>query len=171
MFLPGVINNCVFRKNGEIIVGAGSCTLPEINKKVEELSGAGIGGSVEIPIEGQYDAMTANIKFTNICEGIILEDGKVMEINIKAALQEIDTETHETGVIKTMSASIKGKVKSLKPGDIAPGTKAESEIEMTVTYYKLEIDGKELYEIDKFNNISRINGTDLAASIKSALDL
>lgn len=171
MKLPGVINNCIIRKNGDVIVGAGSATLPEINKKIETLTGAGLGGDIEIPIEGQFEAMTANIKFTNICNGMILEDGKVMEINIKAALQEADTETHETGEIKTLSASMKGRVKSLKPGEVAPGTKAEAEIEMTVTYYKLEIDGKELYEIDKLNNIGRINGNDLAQAVRSALDL
>lgn len=171
MNLPGVINNCVFRKDGEIIIGAGSCTLPEITKKVESITGAGTGGEIEIPLKGLYDAMTANIKFLNICDGIMLDDGEVMEINVKAALQEVDRETHNTGVIKTMSASMKGVVKSLKPGDIAPGTKAEAEIEMAVTFYKLEIDGKEIYEIDKLNNISRLNGKDVAQAIRSALDL
>lgn len=171
MHIPGVINNCIFRKNGEVIIGAGSCTLPEITKKTESFEGAGLGGTIEVPIEGQFEAMTANIKFTNICPGIILEDGKVMEINVKAALQDIDTETHETGIIKMLSASIKGRVKSLKPGDIAPGAKAESEIEMSVTYYRLEIDGKEIYEIDKLNCVTRINGTDIVNTIRSALDL
>lgn len=171
MNLPGVINNCIVRKNGDILVGIASCTLPEVVKKMETLTGAGLGGDIEIPIEGQFEAMSASIKFTNICKGMILEDGKVMEINIKAALQEADTETHETGATVRMSASMKGRVKSLKPGDVAPGTKAEAEIEMTVTYYKLEIDGKELFEIDKFNNIARINGKDLAQPIRSALDL
>lgn len=171
MRLPGVINNCIIRKNGDIVIGAGSCTLPEVNKKIETMTGAGLGGDIEIPIEGQFEAMSANIKFTNICEGMVVEDGKVMEINVKAALQEADTESHETGEVKILSASMKGRVKSLKPGDIAPGTKAEAEVEMTVTYYKLEIDGKELYEIDKFNNIGRINGTDLAQAVRNALDL
>lgn len=171
MNLPGVINNCIIRKNGDVIVGAGSCTLPEITKKTETLTGAGLGGDIEIPIEGQLENMTANIKFSNICEGMMLEDGKVMEINIKAALQEVDTESHETGIIKRMSSSIKGRVKSLKPGDVAPGSKAEAEIEMSVTYYKLEIDGKELYEIDKLNNVCRISGKDIADAVRSALDL
>ena len=40
MRLPGVINNCIIRKNGDIVIGAGSCTLPEVNKKVETMTGA-----------------------------------------------------------------------------------------------------------------------------------
>lgn len=171
MNIPAVINNCVVRKNGDILVGIASVTLPELSKKTETFEGAGTAGPIEIPIRSLYEAMTTTIKFTNINKNIDLEDGNVIDLNIKAALQEADKQSHNTEKIVKLSSSMKGMIKSMKPGDVSAGGKAETEMEMSVTYYKLVIDGKEIFEIDKFNNVCRFNGNDLAADIKKALDM
>ena len=41
---------------------------------------------------------------------------------------------------------------------VKPGAKLEGSIEMSVSYYKLEINGKTITEIDVLNNISNTNG-------------
>jgi len=40
---------------------------------------------------------------------------------------------------------------------------------MAVIYYKLEVDDKEIYEIDVFNNILKVNGEDKLSEYRQAL--
>jgi len=42
---------------------------------------------------------------------------------------------------------------------------------MSVTYYKLEIDGRVMYEIDVVNMVQVINGVDQLAGDRAALGL
>ena len=46
-------------------------------------------------------------------------------------------------------------------GTFAPKTDVEVESQLAVNYYKLEVDGEEIIEVDTINNILKINGEDI----------
>jgi uncharacterized protein len=56
-------------------------------------------------------------------------------------------------------------------GDWKPGDKAEIKHAVAITYYKLEIDGRVMYEIDFANMVQVINGVDQLAAERTALGL
>lgn len=56
-------------------------------------------------------------------------------------------------------------------GDWKPGDKAEIKHSIGLTYYKLEVDGRTVYEIDPIGMRRVINGVDQLAAQRSALGL
>ena len=170
--IPVVINNAIVRKNGDnILQGIATVTLPKLTKKTESLEAFGIAGTVDIPIESHYDAMTTNLKFVSMSQDASMDDGEVVNLNIEAALQVVDKETHKTNKIITLMADIKGMIKEENLGDLSPGGKAETEIVISTTYYKLSIDGKEIFELDILNMVDRKNAKEINAAIKTAIGL
>lgn len=49
------------------------------------------------------------------------------------------------------------------------GDSAEAEASITVHYFKLEFDGREIYEVDVLNNILKIEGKGVLAEYRSDL--
>ena len=49
--------------------------------------------------------------------------------------------------------------------------KAEFKYAVAVSYYKLEVDGREVYEIDPVNGVRAINGVDQLAGMRNDLGL
>ena len=57
----------------------------------------------------------------------------------------------------------------LNIGKLAVGEMTDTKTEFEVLYLKLTIDDKERIELDKFNYIYRVEGTDYLAGVRSAL--
>ncbi|WP_306583772.1 phage major tail tube protein [Fusobacterium ulcerans] len=170
--IPVVINNAIVRKNGDnILQGIASVTLPKLSKKSESLEAFGVAGTVDVPVESHYEAMTTNLKFVNMTQDAAMDDGEVLNLNIEAAIQVVDKETHKTNKIVTLIADIKGMIKEENFGDLSSGGKAETEIVIATTYYKLTIDGKEIFELDVLNMVDRKNTKEINAAIKAAIGL
>lgn len=66
---------------------------------------------------------------------------------------------------------MRGGLKEVDMGDWKPGEKAESKHNMALTYYKLEVDGRLIYEIDMVGMVLVIDGVDQLAEERSALGL
>ncbi|ASJ24398.1 phage major tail tube protein [Laribacter hongkongensis] len=56
-------------------------------------------------------------------------------------------------------------------GSWKPGDKGETKYTASLSYYKLEIDGRAIYEIDPVNCVRIINGTDELAAKRAAIGL
>ncbi|MDR3260039.1 MAG: phage major tail tube protein [Fusobacteriaceae bacterium] len=168
MWLTGPIADAIVRKNGQNeIVGIATVTTPDIQNQVEELTGLGLG-KYEHVIPGLFDSMTMSIKFIGIAPGVTFAEHQTVNLIINAAITGLDSETHEH-VEKPMTISSKGRVKSKKLGELGKGSKPEPEIELALTYYKVEIDGTVDTEINVLNKIAIIDGVDVAAAINKLL--
>ena len=75
------------------------------------------------------------------------------------------------GAITPVIATVRGMLKEVDLGDWKPGDKAEIKHAMALTYYKLEVDGRVVYEIDMINAVRVIDGVDQLAAERSALGL
>nr|BAA05468.1 tail tube protein [Phage PS17] len=54
----------------------------------------------------------------------------------------------QKGKVTAVTATIRGTLKEVDPGDWKAGDKAEFKYSVGVTYYKLEVDGRVVFEID-----------------------
>lgn len=167
-FLPGVINDAIISLNGEKeILGTMKLVPPEITMKTEEMSGLGLSNYEEV-IDALIEAMTTTVTFSGLTNEISFGKGRVFNLITVAVIQGTDSETGET-VYQKVVYTIRGKVKSIKTGEVLRGGKTEPEIEIATIYYKHEIEGEIITEIDVFNRVTIVDGEDIRSVINKKL--
>lgn len=150
-------------------VGIAQVKLPDINYLTQDITGAGISGTVEAVLIGMIDKMSATFNFRSATEAAVklLKPEKHL-LDMRVAEQHWDS----VGTQRAIQADkyIMGVIpKNFTPGDVVPATTSNANGEYSVYYYAAYKDGKQLWEIDQFNYICKIDGTDYMAEIRKAL--
>lgn len=164
--IPSVITDCSVKINGnDKVIGIAEFPLPDITFKEEEINVLGLGAIKEVLVS-MPEAMSTTIKFLGFDKTALkLKAGKGVNLVLAAAIQALDENDNTTQV--ALYANVKGTIKSHKLGTIGLNGKLEPEIEINLSYFKLEIDGSILYEIDQRNKILIVDGEDLRAKINA----
>ena len=66
-----------------------------------------------------------------------------------------------------MSVSVRGLVKTFTPGTVKAGAKMESSVTLSLSYYKIVIDGTTMLEIDKLNGVYIVDGEDILKEVRN----
>ena len=140
--------------------------LPAIKIKTQEIAALGIYGTTEIPCG--LEKMEAKFKWNAIYADEWKQESPMQTTRmiVKSNMMVVDT----SGVKKNsqVTATIGGLFKELPTGSIKPGEKMDgAEHLMAVSYYKLEVDGAQVYEIDVLNNIFKQGDKDLLAEFNT----
>lgn len=79
----------------------------------------------------------------------------------------------QTGTLKSVPAKVmvRGLPKSTDLGKLEMGATTDTKNTIEVTYIKVTIDGTDVLELDKYNYICSIEGTDYMAAVRTALGL
>lgn len=162
-----VTNARVYINGTDFIARAEEVDLPKMKYKTIELKALGLVG--EADLHTIVDKMEARIKFNSVYPDFIAyaaDPTKVHSVIVRAPIQVYD----QNGVrVKSMRAEMRGYFKEFDTGKLKKGDNAEAEATMAVIYYKLEVDGKDIVEIDVFNNILKINGQDKLRDYRQAM--
>lgn len=166
--IPEVLSNCVAFIDGVSFAGdVPTLTLPKLTKKTDDYQGGGMSAPIEMGmgLEKLEAAWTTN--------GVRRESLKYFGLADQTACNAVFRASYRglKGSVKAVIVTLRGAVKEVDMGDWKPGDKAESKHAMSVTYYKLEIDGRVMYEIDPLNMIQVVDGVDQLAAERSALGL
>lgn len=166
--IPSVVKECSVKINGsDKVIGVAEFPLPDIAFKEEEINVLGLGAMKEV-IVSMPEAMSTTIKFLGVDKTALkLRAGKGINLVLAAAIQALDENDNAAEI--GLFANVKGTIKSHKLGTIGPNGKLEPEIEINLSYFKLEIDGIVLYEIDQKNRILIVDGEDLRAGINAII--
>ena len=144
-----------------------SLTLPKLTVKTEAHRGGGMAGEIEMDMG--LEKLEASWTSTGVRREAMkyfgLSDQTACDAVFRGAFKGIK------GQITPVIATLRGMLKEVDPGDWKAGDKAEMKYAMAVTYYKLEIDGSVMYEIDMVNCVRVINGVDQESAVRSALGL
>ena len=152
-------------EDGEVLVGImDEIDLPGFEFLSDTISGHGIAGEIEDPTVGLTKSMEWEPKFRTLYKNMSLNPLKSKTYTVRAAQQGRDAEGNVG--FSGVKAIIKGKPKSFSAGKLKKGSPAEPSSKIEVTYYKLEVNGECLVEIDKFNGVCKINGEDVLAEAK-----
>ena len=65
-----------------------------------------------------------------------------------------------------MRIVFRGKCKKIKTGTVRQRGQMEASITLELTYCMIEMDGKKRVELDKINEVFKINGVDVLAKVK-----
>jgi len=150
-------------------VGVAKVSLPDITFKVETISGAGMLGDLEVPLIGMLENMVLGIDFLSTTDAAVkLMSPRKHQIDLRAAEENWNVEQAEVGTWADRFVFV-AMPKGIKPGGIAPSTKADSSGEFDVYYYAAYRDGEQLWEIDKRSMKCVIGGFDYMAEVRKAL--
>ncbi|WP_109512590.1 phage major tail tube protein [Pseudomonas ovata] len=144
-----------------------SLTLPKLTIKTEEHRAGGMDAAIELDMG--MEKQEANFTTTGVRKESLkffgLADGTAGNWVFRGAFKGLK------GVVKPVIVTLRGLLKEVDMGDWKAGDKAEVKHAVALTYYKLEIDGAVMYEIDPLGMKRVINGVDQLAAQRQALGL
>lgn len=163
-----VVNYSIYEDATEHL-GTTEVALPDLEYMTEELSGAGIAGTVEEVITGHLNAMTTTFNFRTVTKSSIsLMEPRVHKIDLRVAQQQMNMRTSETNIVGVKHI-MKVKPKKTALGKVAAASTADVSGEYAVSYYAMYLDGVKVTEIDPLNFICIINGKDYLEDVRKAL--
>ena len=77
----------------------------------------------------------------------------------------------EDGAVEAVAHHVRGRIKEVDWGTWKPGEKGPCTLMVAGRYYKLEVDGDTVIEIDPVNMVRIIDGTDQLAARRAALGI
>lgn len=170
MTIPTQINNYSIWLNGNRFIGMADVTLPHIQNLTDELKGAGIGGTINMPVMSHYDDWEATFNFFTITkEGLQLMRQDCLLIDARAGIQHYDPSCKIS--IQAWRFVLRMIPKGFDLGKLEVGTKETVAVTGSVTYIKGVLDGEEVFEKDKINMIDRVLGNDYATAIRQAIGM
>jgi len=149
--IPDKVQNAKVYLEGNVLLGTADVELPKVEFLSDKMTPLGISGEVEVPTIGHVKEMKLKLKFSTSTKDFakLLEPESKL-ITAYGSLQQYDPVSggfRSVGLV----ASMKVLPLSLSPGKLEKNKPQDSELEFTVTYYKLEVDGKVIYEVDPLN--------------------
>lgn len=163
-----VFNARVYIDGTDFIAKAEEVDLPKVKFKFSDTKALGIYADSELPTG--IDKLEARIKFNSVYPDFVAlaADPFTSRTVIVRAPYQVWT---QQGVAKTapLKAELRGFFKEWDSAKLKKADSAEAEANMSVIYYKLEIDGQEIVEIDTLNNIYKVRGKDLLREYTNAI--
>lgn len=169
MALPRVLKNFNLFNDGNSYMGvAEDVKLPKLSRKMADFRGGGMNGPVDIDL-GQ-DKLELDFTCAGLVAGVYEQYAKTkvdgVMIRFAGAYQE-----DVTGAVQAVEIVVRGRHKEIETGDAKAGDKGKTTVKMTLSYYKLSVDGKEMVEIDLLNMIEKVAGQDVLADQRKAIGL
>ena len=140
---------------------------PKLTVKTEEFRAGGMDAPVEI--DQGLEKLECTLKTAAIDAALLRQwgvaQGDLAPLTLRGALQS------EDGAVKAAVVHVRGRVKEIDWGEWKPGEKAQMTAVVACRYYKLEIDGETVHEIDAENMIRTVDGVDQLAAQRAALSI
>jgi P2 family phage contractile tail tube protein len=145
-----------------------SCQLPSIEKATAEMKGAGIMGTIDMPMTGQFNSMVFVINTRSINKNsveLIKPGPQRLELRFLRDVLQSDG----TMIPQGTKIFITGINKKYDPGKVERATTMDGSTEFEVLRYRQVIEGRETLLIDKLANVFKVNGKDYMSEIRAAL--
>jgi len=167
--IPGVINNFNLYYKGTALVGlTGEISLPDFEGMTETLSGPGILGEVEEVIIGSFSSMELEIPFRILDEDAfkLMSPSETLDLTLRAS-EQYTVKSSGNIDYKGMRVVVRGRQKKLTGGTVKQGGAMDSAVTIEISYIMIELDGQKRIELDKLNNVYKVNDKDLLAKVRS----
>lgn len=171
MLISERLTNFTTYLNGERRLGLVDIELPDLEPMTEEVSGSGILGTIETQTIGHFNAMTSTLKFRTISsDAFAFVPTERNQIVVRGSQQGMDS---SRGTVKHEKVKITMNVqaKNTSLGKFEVGAQTDTSLEVNVHYFKMEVSGKVMAELDPLNHICIINGVDVMEEIRENLEI
>lgn len=165
--IPTKINRYNVYNSGNRLLGMGDeLTLPDFEPSSETVSGAGILGEIDDPTPGYFANQEIEIPFRILDKEAtdMLDITKAVQLEIRGAEQTTNSE----GDIeyRGVRVVVRGRSKKFSPGKMKAGNPMDTSITLSILYILIELEGEPVLELDKMNEVFKINGNDILAKVK-----
>lgn len=168
ILLPSVLNNFnVYNESEKLIGRNGDVELPTLTMATDTLDGAGILGTVEDPVTGQFEDATVKLKWSCLHRDYfsLLNTTEPQQLTLRGSIQAIDPATGYTDYYPCKIV-IRGKCKTANLGKMEKAKKMECETEIGILYIKVVVNKEKVLELDKLNFVYKLNGEDMLKKIR-----
>lgn len=165
--IPSKINRYNVYSAGERLLGMGDeLSLPDFEASSETISGAGILGEFDDPTVGYFSNQEMEIPFRVMDREAVdmLDMTRAVQLTIRGAQQTTNSEGDIE--FRSMRVVVRGRSAKFSPGKVKAGNPMETTVTLTVLYILIELDGSAILELDKLNEVYKINGKDVLAQVK-----
>lgn len=167
MALPRKLKNMNIFVNGASWMGeATSVTLPKLTRKMEDFRAGGMNAPVKVDMgmEALELEFTAGGFMVNALSDFGSAQHDASQIRFAGAYQRDDT-----GEVDSVEITVRGRIQEVDMGDAKPGEDTEHKFKATLSFYQLEVNGREAVFVDVVNMVERINGIDRLAEQRAAI--
>lgn len=167
MGFPSKLKNMNLFGNGDSYLGIVSeVTLPTLTQTLVDWRGGGMLG----PIAADMGLERLELEFKlggltrNALRSYGVADHAGLLTRFAGAYQD-----DNSGRVLAAEATIMGRYSEVDFGTAKPGDDTEHTYTVVASYYRLEVDGEEWFEIDLLGGIFRVFGQDRYAEIRAAI--
>lgn len=165
--IPTKVNKYNVYNEAERLLGVGEeLELPEFEAAASTISGAGILGEIDDPTIGYFGNQEMEIPFRVLDKEAtnMLDMTKAVRLTIRGAVQTTNSEGDID--VKPVRVVVRGRSAKFAPGKFKAGDAMETTVTLTVIYILIEVDNEPVVELDKLNEVYKVNGVDVLAKIK-----
>jgi P2 family phage contractile tail tube protein len=137
--------------------------LPVVKINTEAHRGGGMDGPVGVDVG--TEGMSAELTFADHPPEVLKQLGKQVRLVLRPAAKG------EDGTVDTIIATIGGLMTTNEPGDLKPGNDTPLKVMVDVRYYRLEMNGEVIYDIDLVAGKRVIGGEDQLAAMRAAMGI
>ncbi|VVE35052.1 phage major tail tube protein [Pandoraea fibrosis] len=142
---------------------------PKITRKTEEVMNGGMIAPAEVPMH--LEKLEGSFTTNEFSRSLLLLYGHTSLSGILLRLC-LATENHGPGAkVEPVEYVWRGMMKSIDPGTIERGKKTEVKHEFALTYFKQNVGGVTVFEIDTYNYVFKVGEQDIYAAYRTALGL
>lgn len=159
-----ILRNCNLWADGNNLLGQiGDITPPVPTVKTEEMRNSGMAKPRRVHLG--YEALEFSFNMPGLDPAVL----KLFGLAPGAETSFMITGAHfdEDGTEHSAVLYVRGTLTAGDPGGWTPGEVASNGYTVNVNYYKLEIDGEEIYEADDFD--FRVGGVSQYSGIRRAM--
>ena len=165
--IPKILKNFNLFVDGRGYAGVvNELNLPTLAIKTEDYRAGGMDTSIQLDLG--MDQLTCDFTLNQYDSDVInafgLSNGAQVPLVFRGGLSDEAT-------VSPVVVTLTGAWNQVDMGGWTAGDRPTLKVTVSVRYYKLEIDGKELIEIDVLNMVRKINGTDQLAKLRTAIGM
>jgi P2 family phage contractile tail tube protein len=144
--------------------------LPEAGFKQAEHKALGMFGGLDIP--SGMDKMELSLKWSTVDPVALRKVSNAFrswDFQVRSSLERYEAQGRTAQ--DSYVAYFRGMPKNVPGQNFKQHDNVEAESKFSISYYKLEINGQIIYEIDVLNNIYKVDGVDLLATYRANLGI
>lgn len=166
--IPQTLTNMNLFVDGVSYAGVVSeLSLPKIKRKTEELRNGGMDAPIKIGTG--MEMMEASFSVSGMTPEILKQFGLADDTAFNGVFRGAYKD--QKGDVVSVVATLRGLIEEIDFGSWKAGDKAESKFTLAPSFYKLEVGGQTIYEIDPIGMVRIVNGTDELAAERAAIGL
>lgn len=165
-----VTNANIYADGANLLGKADEMDLPTVKAKQAAHSPMGTMGELEYP--SGFEKMEAKIKWNSYYPEVMKKFSNIyqsVKLQVRFSIEQYEGGSR-TGQIPGI-AYITCRSNDIAGGKFKSKDNVELETNLSVTYYKLELNGEEIIEFDAEANIYIVDGVDLLATYRSHLGI